>query len=169
MKQWGTPVPGLDAVDLNAKIAGAFFLYVPDAKVLGGSVGISGLVTGGQECGQLISLIASRCVTGFGDPYFEVDWSRFFGQIRPSHDPGAFPIMEGLAVNLGLGAVIPIGQYDANLKAMNGISIGNKTFDLAPSIAFSPIRAPPFIADGTEFSTKISTGNDYATNQVTGL
>ena len=33
----GTPVPGLDAVDLNAKIAGAFFLYVPDhAKVLGG-------------------------------------------------------------------------------------------------------------------------------------
>jgi hypothetical protein len=161
----GNPVAGLDAVDLNAKIAGAFLAYVPDFKLFGGSVGLVGFFTGGQECGQLVSTIPSRCVSGFGDPYVEADWSRSFGQLRPSRDPGAFPIMEGLTVNLGLGAVIPVGQYDANLQTTNGISIGNKTFDLAPSVAFT-YTTPPLIAEGTEFSTKIY-WNDYGTNPVT--
>jgi hypothetical protein len=161
----GNPVAGLDAVDLNAKVAGAFLLYVPDFKPFGGTVGLLSFLTGGQECGQLVSAIPSRCISGFGDPYVEADWSRSFGQLRPSRDPGAFPIMEGLTVDLGLGAVIPIGQYDANLQATNGISIGNKTFDIAPSAAFT-YTTPPLIAEGTEFSTKIY-WNDYGTNPVT--
>src|SRR5262245_63283851 len=36
----GHPVPGLDAVKLNARIAAPFFVYVPDVKVLGGSIGL---------------------------------------------------------------------------------------------------------------------------------
>jgi hypothetical protein len=161
----GNPVAGLDAVDLNAKVAGAFFLYVPDFKLFDGTVGLLGFFTGGQECGQLVSAVPSRCISGFGDPYVEADWSRSFGHLRPSRDPNAFPIMEGLTVDVGLGAVLPIGQYDANLQAMNGISVGNKTFDIAPSVAFT-YTTPPLIAEGTEFSTKIY-WNDYGTNPVT--
>ena len=79
----GNPAPGLDAVNLNAEIAGAFFLYVPNVKVFDGSVAVYGLVNGGQECGQAVSVIPRRCVTGFGDPYVEADWSRVFGQVKP--------------------------------------------------------------------------------------
>jgi hypothetical protein len=161
----GNPVAGLDAVDLNAEIGGAFLVYVPDFKLFDGSVGLIGFLTGGQECGQLVSTIPSRCISGFGDPYVEADWSRSFGSLRPSHDPGAFPIMEGLTVDVGLGALLPIGQYDSNLQAMNGISIGNKTFDVAPSVAFT-YTTPPLIAEGTEFSSKIYL-NNYGTNPVT--
>jgi hypothetical protein len=161
----GNPVAGLDAVDLNAKVAGAFFVYVPDFKLFDGSVALFGLATGGQECGQVVSSIASRCVSGFGDPYVEIDWSRSFGRLRASRDAGAFPIVQGLTVDLGLGAVIPIGQYDANLQAMNGISLGNKTFDIAPSAAFT-YTTPPLIAEGTELSAKIYL-NNYGTNPVT--
>ena len=86
--------------------------------------------------------------------------------MRPSHDPGAFPIIEGLTLDFGLGAIIPAGKYDANTQAMNGITMGNNTFDIAPSVAFT-YTTPPLIAEGTEFSSKIYL-NDYGTNPLTG-
>lgn len=161
----GNPVVGLDAVDLHANVAGGLLAYVPDLKLFGGSIGLIGFLLGGEECGQVVSFIPQRCISGFGDPYVEADWSRSFGKLRLSHDPGAFPIIEGLVVDLGLGAVIPVGKYDANIQAMNGVTIGNKTFDLAPSAAFT-YTTPPLIADGTEFSSKIY-WNNYGTNPVT--
>jgi hypothetical protein len=161
----GHPAPGLNAVDLTAKVAGPFFLYVPDFKLFEGSIGLFGIFPFGQECGQLVSFIPKRCVSGFGDPYFEVAWSRSFGQLRPSRDPGAFPIVEGLVVSAGIGAVIPVGQYDANLQSSNGISLGNNTFDLAPSVAMT-YTTPPILAEGTEFSAKVY-WNQYWTNPVT--
>jgi hypothetical protein len=161
----GNPVAGLDAVDLTANIAAPFFVYVPDLKVLDGSVGLLGVFPVGQECGQLVSFIPSRCVSGFGDPYFEVAWSRFFGQLRAPRVPGAFPIMQGLVISTGIGAVIPIGQYDAHLQRSNGISVGNNTFDLAPSAALT-YTTPPIVADGTEFSAKFY-WNNYWTNPAT--
>src|SRR5579864_8561098 len=109
----GHPVPGLDAVDLNAKIAGAFFVYVPTVTLFDGSIGLVGFFPGGEECGQVAPAVPSRCVSGFGDPYVEADWARFFGHVRRSRDPEAFPILEGLGVNLGVGVVIPVGQYNA--------------------------------------------------------
>ena len=78
---------------------------------------------------------------------------------------GAFPILEGLTLDFGLGAVIPVGKYDANTQAMNGVTIGNKTSDIAPSVAFT-YTTPPLIAEGTEFSSKIYL-NNYGTNPVT--
>ena len=134
--------------------------------MFGGSVGFIGFLAGGQECGQLVSFIPSRCISGLGDPYVEADWSRSFGSVRPSRDPGAFPIVQGLTVDFGLGAVIPVGKYDATLQAQNGVTIGNKSFDLAPSAAFT-YTTPPLIVEGTEFSSKIYL-NNYGTNPVTG-
>ncbi len=161
----GNPAPGLDAVDLIGRIGGPFLFFVPDITVLGGSFGLLGSFSYGQECGRVVSYLPSRCSTGFGDPYFEVEWSRAFGQWRPSRYPGALPIMEGLAVKLGLGAVLPIGKYDRMLQATNGVSIGNNTFDLAPSIAFT-YTTPPLLAEGTEFSAKLY-WNNYSTNPET--
>jgi hypothetical protein len=161
----GNPAPGLDAVDLLGKVVGPFLFFVPDVTMLGGSFGVLASLSYGQECGQIVSYVPSRCSTGFGDPYFEVEWSRNFGHWRPSRYPGALPIMEGLAVKLGLGAVLPIGKYDRILQATNGVSIGNNTFDVAPSIAFT-YTTPPLLAEGTEFSAKLY-WNNYRTNPDT--
>jgi hypothetical protein len=161
----GNPAAGLNAVNLSADVVGGLLAYVPDYKLFGGSIAFIGFLTGGQECGQIVSVIPSRCTSGFGDPYFEADWSRSFGTVRPSHDSGAFPILEGLTLDFGLGAVIPIGKYDANTQAMNGVTIGNKTSDIAPSVAFT-YTTPPLIAEGTEFSSKIYL-NNYGANPVT--
>lgn len=161
----GKPVPGLDSVNLMAKIAGPFFIYVPDVKLLEGSVGLIGVFPAGQQCGQLVSAVPSRCTSGLGDPYFELAWSRAFGQLRPSRYPGAFPIMEGLTVALGLGVVVPAGHYDAQTQAANGVTIGNKTWDLAPSVAVT-YTTPPLIFEGTEFSAKFY-WNHYWTNPIT--
>src|SRR5262245_38313629 len=50
----GHPIAGLDAVHIDAKVAGAFLAYVPNINVFGGSIGIIGVFTGGAECGQVI-------------------------------------------------------------------------------------------------------------------
>jgi hypothetical protein len=161
----GNPVPGLDAVDLIARVSGPFFAFVPNLTAFGGSLGLLGVFPYGQECGHVVSVLPSRCSTGFGDPYFEIAWSRTFGHLRPSRDPGAFPIMQGLAVELGLGAVLPVGKYDRMLQATNGVTIGNNTFDVAPSVAVT-YTTPPLIAEGTEFSAKLY-WNNYRTNPDT--
>jgi hypothetical protein len=161
----GQSISALNAVDLIARIAGPFFIYVPDVHVLGGSVGLIGVLPAGQECGQLVSSVPRRCISGLGDPYFEVAWSRSFGRLRPSRDPGAFPIMEGLTIAAGLGIVVPIGKYDAQLQVLNGVTMGNNTWDVAPSVAVT-YTTPPLIAEGTEFSAKLY-WNNYATNPET--
>src|SRR5260370_40449289 len=57
----GHPVPRLDAVHLIARIAAPFFVYVPDAEVVDGSVGLAGGFPGGQEFGPVLSPIPSPC------------------------------------------------------------------------------------------------------------
>ena len=161
----GKPVPGLDAVDLIARMVGPFLVYVPDFRFLGGSIGVIGVLPAGQQCGQLVLAIPSRCTSGFADPYIEVAWSRFFGQIRRSREANAFPIMEGLSIGLGVGVVLPIGHYNPGTQALNGVTIGNNTFDIAPSIAVT-YTTPPLILEGTEFSAKLY-WNNYGANPVT--
>jgi hypothetical protein len=161
----GHPAPGLNAVGLSDTIGGGFFVYVPDFKVFDGRVGVAGFVAGGQECGQLVSTIPRRCTTGIGDPYFELAWSRSFGHARPPTVAGAFPIIQGLVLDFGIGAVLPIGNYNQTLQTMNGVTLGNNTFDVAPSVAVT-YTTPPLIADGTEFSAKLYWDN-YATNPAT--
>jgi hypothetical protein len=161
----GNPAPGLNAVNLRADVVAPFFLYVPDVKVFGGEVALFGLVPAGQECGQLVSAIPRRCVIGVGDPYVEADWSRFFGQVRPPSVTGAFPIYQGLSISVGLGAVLPIGDYNQQLQYQNGVTLGNNTWDVAPTVAVT-YTTPPMIADGTEFSAKFYWDN-YGTNPLT--
>ena len=161
----GDDVPGLNAIQLTALIAAPIFIYVPDAKILDGSIGVFGAFPGGKECGQLISFVPRQCISGFGDPYFEVAWSRSFGQLRPSRYPGALPIMEGLTFGVSIGAVLPIGHYDAQLQQANGVTIGNNTFDIAPSLALT-YTTPPILFEGTEFSAKMY-WNNYLTNAET--
>jgi hypothetical protein len=162
----GHPAPALNAVGLTDNIAGAFFLYVLDFKLFDGRIGLAGFVAGGQDCGQLVSAVPRRCTeTGLGDPYFELSWSRSFGQLRPPTVTGAFPIVQGLVLDFGIGALLPIGNYNQQLQEMNGVTLGNNTFDLAPSMAVT-YTTPPLIADGTEFSAKFYWDN-YATNPIT--
>lgn len=161
----GQTVPGLDAIHLTETLAGPFFLYVPDVRLFDGSIGLFGVFPGGQQCGQLVLAVPSRCTSGFGDPYVELAWSRAFGQLRPSRDATALPIMQGLVLAVGLGAVLPFGHYDQQTQAANGVTIGNNTFDLAPSIAVT-YTTPPLILDGTEFSAKFY-WNNYWANPVT--
>jgi hypothetical protein len=161
----GHPRAGLDAVGIDAVVAGTAFLYVPDFKLFDGSVGFLGVAGGGSLCGQITSANPSRCRTGFGDVYVEMSWSRFFGFTRPSREKGALPIREGLAIGTGLGAVLPFGLYDARIQASNGVTVGSNTLDVAPSVAFT-YTTPPLIAEGTEFSSKIYL-NNYGRNPDT--
>jgi hypothetical protein len=161
----GSPAPGLNAVNLRADVAAPYFLYVPDVKLFGGEIGVFGLVPAGQECGQVVSFIPRRCTTAVGDPYVEADWSRFFGQVRPPTVAGAFPIYQGLNVSAGVGAVLPIGNYNQQLQSQNGVTLGNNTWDVAPTVAVT-YTTTPVIADGTEFSAKFYWDN-YGTNPLT--
>jgi hypothetical protein len=161
----GKPFAGLDAFDLTTKAAGPFLIYVPQVQVFGGAVGLLGVLPAGERCGQLVTAFPPRCTDGIADPYFELAWSRSFGQLRPSRDPEALPVMEGLTIRAGIGVVLPIGQYDSRLRATNGISIGNNTLDMAPSVAVT-FTTRPLMFEGTEFSAKIY-WNNYYTNPTT--
>lgn len=161
----GNPIPALEAARFTKVLGGAALLYVPDVQIAGGALGIFGVLPVGQVCGRLFASQSWDCAQGVGDPYIELTWSRFFGRPRPSRDPGAFPILEGLAISLGLGAVLPTGQYDVKLATTQALSVGNNTFDVAPSFAFT-FTTPPMIAEGTEVSAKTYL-NNYATNPET--
>ena len=161
----GHAIPALTGLKLARNLAGPFLFYVPDFQVLGGSVAIGGIVPGGSECGRLFEATQQRCVSGIGDPYVEAVWSRFFGTVRPSRYPGAYPIAEGLTIELGFGAVIPIGKYNVDDAVNRGLSIGNNIWDLAPIVAFT-YTTPPILAEGTEISARLY-WNNYLTNPAT--
>ena len=161
----GNAVPALDALDLARDRGGVILLWVPQTQVLGGSLGFLGVVSGGMECGRLFSATPRRCIQGAGDPYVEIDWSRHFGTVRQSQYPGAFPIAEGLTVQLGLGAVIPTGRFDAVDATRQGLVIGNNVWDVAPIAAVTYVTRP-IIADGTELSAK-AYWNNYWPNSDT--
>jgi hypothetical protein len=161
----GKTIPALADAYLEKQVTGPFLLYVPAISVLGGSVGIGGVVPIGNQCGHLNSGERIRCTTSVGDPYIEIDWSRSFGKLRPSKFAGAYPIFEGLSVLIGLGAVLPLGGFDTSDPTEQALSIGNNTWDIAPSFALTYTTAPIF-ADGTEFSGKVF-WNNYFKNPTT--
>lgn len=161
----GHAVPALNDLHLGRERVGAFLLYVPQQKLFGGSFGLLAFGSGGQECGRLFAPTAKRCIAGAGDPYLEIDWSRHFGTMRPSQFMGAYPIAEGLTLELGFGAVVPVGRYSAYDAAHQGLVIGNNIWDFAPIVAFTYV-SPPVISDGTEASSKIH-WNNYLPNNAT--
>ena len=161
----GKLVPALSALELARTRVGPFLLYVPNVKVLGGSIGVAGFVPAGTDCGRLFETTPKRCIAGVGDPYVEVDWSRFFGTIRPSRYPGAFPIAEGLTIAVGFGMVVPIGKYSVVDATTQGLTLGNNIWDFAPTVAFTYMTRP-ILAEGTEISARLY-WNNYLKNPAT--
>ncbi|WP_172653308.1 SphA family protein [Methyloceanibacter caenitepidi] len=158
----GHTVPALRDAHLRKQQFGPFFLYVPDVKVLGGAVGVSGFVAAGNQCGSLFIGQDNECEQGLGDPYLEVDWSRSFGFVRPSRDPGAYPILQGLSVLFGFGTVFPSGTYDDDDRLEQVLSMGTNIWDFALTVALTYTTAP-ILAEGTEFSAKLY-WNQYLEN-----
>lgn len=161
----GRPIPALKDAGLSKAVIAPFFYYVPDVSVLGGSVGFGAILPAGGQCGRLVAATPRRCEPGLADLYAEVNWGRYFGTPRPSKDPGAYPILEGLAVMAGLGTVFPIGTYDASDPQSQVLSLGNNIWDFAPSLAVT-YTTPAILGEGTEFSAKFY-GNFYLENSVT--
>jgi hypothetical protein len=161
----GRVIPALKDAHLAKQLAGPFLFYVPDFRVLGGSIGFGGMIPIGNQCGHLFTGEPRRCTADLGDPYVEIDWSRSFGTLRPSKFPGAHPVLEGLTILIGFGVVIPAGGFDASAPTEQALSIGNNTWDFAPAIAFT-YTTPPILAEGTEVSAKLF-WNNYLENSET--
>ena len=149
----GQPIPALTDANIKRTIVAPFIGYVPNINVLGGSIGFFAIVPYGKS------------QSGFGDPYLEAQWSRFFGVVRPPRSPGALPIMQGLSIELGFGVVVPSGQYNSTDPTTRALSAGSNIWDFAPNIAFTYTSAL-ILADGTEFSAKFY-WNKYRTNPAT--
>jgi len=160
----GHDIPGLSP-HFTVKAAAPFVLYVPNVQVLGGSIGVFGVLPYGAECGHFLASQPWACAWGAADPYVEIGWFRYFGTPRPSRVPGSFPILEGLAVSAGIGAVFPVGQYKVQQVTQQGIGMGNNIFDVAPSLAIT-YTTPPFLAEATELSAKLY-WNKYRINPAT--
>jgi hypothetical protein len=155
----------LPDLQLQRGRVGPFLFYVPDVKVLGGSIAFAGIVPAGTECGVLFATQRGRCVSGVGDPYVEAMWSLYLGKVHPSRDPTAFPVAEGLTIAVAFGTVIPVGKYNGFDAVTQALSIGNNLWDFAPIVAFTFV-SPPLIADGTEVSAKLY-WNNYLENPAT--
>lgn len=162
----GKTIPALQDARLTKEVAGPFIFYVPDVKVLGGSIGIGAIAPAGNVCGHLFAGQSNQCTASIGDPYVEVDWSRFFGRVRPSRYAGAYPIQEGLSVLIGFGVVIPAGHSNFSDPLSQALTMGTNIWDFAPSIALT-YTSPAIIADGTELSMKLF-WNNYLENRETG-
>jgi hypothetical protein len=161
----GKTIPALKDAHLTKEVAGPFLYYVPDLKVLGGSIGLGGIIPAGNQCGHLLTGTSDHCQAGVGDPYVEINWSRYFGTLRPSRYPGAFPIAEGLSILVGFGAVLPAGNFASSDPLHQALSMGTNIWDFAPSFAFT-YTTPPILAEGTEMSAKFF-WNNYLENPET--
>ncbi|MEI9899841.1 MAG: hypothetical protein WDN31_06450 [Hyphomicrobium sp.] len=127
----GKTIPALKDAKLWKGVGGPFAYYVPDVKVLGGSIAIGGIVPTGEICGHLFTGQRNQCTGSIGDPYVEIDWSRFYGKLRPSrYSSGAYPIPEGLSVLIGFGVVIPVGRFDSYDPLAQALSLGTNIWDI---------------------------------------
>jgi hypothetical protein len=161
----GDTIPELREAYLAEEVGGPFLYYVPDLKMFGGSVGIGGFLPFGNLCGHLDFGATNQCKAGVGDPYLEMDWSRFFGTWRPSQFAGAYPIPEGLALLAGFGIVFPTGFFDNSSALNHTLSLGTNVWDFAPSVAIT-YTTPPLLVEGTEISAKFY-WNNYQENPTT--
>ena len=161
----GDVIPALSGLDLSRGRVGPFLIYVPDVKLFGGTIEVGAIVPAGTECGHLFEATPKRCINGVGDPYVEVGWARYFGTPRPSAYSGAYPILEGLAISLGFGIVVPVGKYNAFDATTQGLTIGNNIWDFAPIVGFT-YTTRPILAEGTEVTARLF-WNNYLTNPAT--
>jgi hypothetical protein len=86
-------------------------------------------------------------------------------EFRPSKYARAAPILEGLTILAGFGVVFPAGTYDASDPTQQALSIGNSTWDFAPTFGLT-YTTPPILAEGTEISVRFF-WNNYLENPTT--
>jgi hypothetical protein len=161
----GKTIPALRDAHLEKELVGPFLYYVPDVKVLGGSIGFGAIIPAGNQCGHLFVGDSNHCTVGMGDPYVELDWSRSFGKLEPSKFSGAYPILRGLTIMTGFGVVLPAGTYDPSDLTKQALSIGHNLWDFAPTVAFT-YTTRPLLVEGTEVSAKFYS-NNYLENPAT--
>ncbi len=161
----GKPIPALEDAHLTKVVAGPFLYYVPEMKVLGGSLAFGGIVPAGTLWGHFFMGEPDESDAGVGDPYVEIAWARYFGTVRPSKFAGAYPVPEGLSILLAFGAVLPFGKFDASDPLSQALSVGTNIWDFAPSVAVT-YTTPPILVDGTEVSAKLF-WNNYLENPET--
>jgi hypothetical protein len=161
----GDSIPALKTMHLFKGVGAPFLFYVPNEKVLGGSIGIGALVPFGRTCGHLFIGENNECDWTVGDPYVEVDWSRSWAKPRPSKYPGDYPILQGLTVLAGFGTLFPAGNFDSTSLTTQALSLGQNTWDFAPTGGFT-YTTPPILAEGTEFSFR-TYWNNYLENPET--
>jgi len=161
----GDPIPALSEARVTNRFVSPFLLYVPELQVFGGSIGFAAIIPVGEQCGRLFAGTSTVCRFGAGDLYLEAAWSRYSGTPRASRFANAFPIPEGLTFTLGVGVLVPVGQYNAAEAASHSVSIGNNIYDFAPWLAFTYVT-PPILAEGTEVSAKLYL-NNYLENPTT--
>jgi hypothetical protein len=161
----GKTIPALKDAQLSKIVGGPFIYYIPQTKILGGSVAFAGIVPLADVWGHLFPGTPSDSDAGLGDPYVEIAWARYFGAPRPSRFAGAYPIPEGLSILLGFGVVIPVGTYDAADLLSQALSPGTNLWDFAPTLAVT-YTTRPILAEGTEFSAKFY-WNNYLENPDT--
>ena len=151
--------------------AGALILgHVFDGTVFGGRVAAAAGALYGNLCLRVRGIGRSQCQTGFGDAHAEVAWSRplgDFGAALPgADDPRRQRIPYGLTVGVGLGGIIPVGEY----KRTDLVPLGFNTFVALPSVAATYVT-PPLLFDGTEISARAFYnihGRNRATDYRTG-
>jgi hypothetical protein len=161
----GNVVPALADAELSKSLGAPFFFYVPPATILGGSIAMWGYVPLSKVCGHLFSGTRDECDTGIGDGYVEFNWARSFVGPRASQYANAYPILEGLALIVGIGVSIPVGEYTAASPLRQVISPGSNIWDFAPTAGFT-YTTPPILAEGTELSVR-AYWNRYLENSET--
>lgn len=161
----GKEIPALSDAKLKKWLGAPYLIYVPKTTVLGGAIGVWGYVPIVNVCGHLFAGTADECDTGVGDGYAELNWSRSFARPRPSAYANAFPILEGLTTLLGVGIVLPFGEYTAADPLHQAVSPGNNVWDFAPTVGFT-YTTQPILAEGTEISARVY-WNRYLENSET--
>ena len=161
----GRRIPNLTDASLGKTGVAPFAYAATGPSLFDGAFGFGAILPIYNTCGRLFTGTRSRCNVGPGDLYAELDWGRFFGVLRPSKDPGAYPIAEGLALLVGFGALFPTGRFSNSDPLGQALSPGSHVWDFAPSLALT-YTSPPLIGEGTEITGKFF-ANNYLTNPVT--
>lgn len=151
----------------SAWIAGGGLLYVYDAKLLGGSLASSLFAGYQQSCYGVKAAGVQPCATGLLDSWSDLLlWSFFFPIQSPANKQGGvLPIPYGLAVQFGIGASFPTGDYSAT----RSVNVGSNFYDIAPNIAITytmPNIFGQFLGQATEISVR-GFYNYYTTNTTT--
>lgn len=152
--------------------AGVGLLWVYSLRVFGGSLASSISLGYAHSCFQFEGQANGCSKGGLSDTYVDVlMWSWFFPS-RAVTEPESLidRIPYGLAVQIGLGMVVPTGTYDVNRRPNNGANF----FDFAPNIALTydvnTLLGTAF-GDATEFSMRAWLNNyteNHATHYQTG-